>query len=86
MAQRKPDTNDTLNQVMKLVEQLSPEQYAELRRKLDAKSWGQEWRELVKDVENDNQGEPALSDEEILAEVKAVRTEMMAERARKSSS
>jgi len=74
MAQRKPDTNDTLNQVMKLVEQLSPEQYAELRRKLDAKSWGLEWRELVKDVENDNQGEPALSDEEILAEVKAVRS------------
>jgi hypothetical protein len=84
VAQRKPEEQRPLNQVLKLVDQLTPDELAQVRQKLDAKSWGQEWRQLVKDVEGDNKGLPPLSDEEIMAEVKAVREEMKAERARKS--
>ena len=38
MAQRKPEGQDTLSQVLRLVDQLTPEEVSELRRKLDAKA------------------------------------------------
>jgi hypothetical protein len=79
MAQQKPE-KVTLNQVLKLVNQLSPEDQSELRRKLD-ESWSAEWRALIKEVDEQNQGTPPLSEEEIVAEMKAVRRELKAESA-----
>lgn len=80
MAQRKPEEKVTVDQVLKLVDQLSPEEQGKLRRKLD-ESWSAEWRALIKEVDEQNQGTPPLSEEEIVAEMKAVRRELKAESA-----
>ena len=85
MVQQPKPEKKPIDQMLKLVDKLTPEELAELRSKLDAKAWGEEWRQLIKDVNKDNKGQPNLSDKEILAEVKAVRKEMKAERAQKSS-
>lgn len=77
MAQRKPEEKITLDQVLKLVERLSPEEQGRLRHKLD-ESWSAEWKALLKEVEQQNKESPSLSEEEIMAEVKAVRKEMKA--------
>jgi len=84
MAQRKPEEKVTVDQLLKLVGQLSPEEQGKLRRKLD-ESWSTEWRTLFKELDEQNEGTPPLPEEEIMAEVKAAREEMKAERARKSS-
>jgi hypothetical protein len=84
MAQRKPEEKVTVEQVLKLVDQLSPEEQGKLRHKLD-ESWSTEWRALFKELDEHNKGTPPLSEEEIMAEVKSVREEMKAERARQSS-
>jgi hypothetical protein len=78
MAQRKPEERTTLDQVLKLVDQLSPREQGKLRRKLD-ESWSAEWRALLKEVDEQNKGKPPLSEEEIVAEMKAVRRELKAE-------
>ena len=72
MAQQKPDEYVTLDQVLKLVDQLSPELRGELRRKLD-ESWGERWDKLVSRIRTRCKDLPTLTDEEIMAEVKAVR-------------
>jgi hypothetical protein len=84
MSQHKPEKNNALDRVLKLVDQLTPEEQGKLRHKLD-ESWSAEWRALLKEVDEQNKGTPLVSEEEIEAEVKAVREEMKAERARQSS-
>ena len=83
MAQRKPEEKVTVDQVLKLVDQLSAEEQGKLRHKLD-ESWSAEWRALLKEVDEQNKGTEPLPEEEIVAEMKAVREEMKAERARQS--
>lgn len=85
MAQRKPEGQDTLSQVLRLVDQLTPEEVSELRRKLDAKAWKGEWQALINEVDAQNKRLPPLTEEEIMTEVNAVREEMKAERAQESS-
>lgn len=85
MAQRKSEEKITVDQVLRLVDQLSPEEQGKLRHKLD-ESWSAEWRALLKEVDEQNKDTLPLSEEEIMAEVKDARQEMKAERARKSSS
>ncbi|MBP9093696.1 hypothetical protein KBI23_21940 [bacterium] len=85
MAQRKSEEKITVDQLLKLVDQLSPEEQGKLRHKLD-ESWSAEWRALLKEVDEQNKDTLPLSEEDILAEVKDARQEMKAERARKSSS
>jgi hypothetical protein len=80
MAQRKPEEKVTVDQVLKLVDQLSPEEQGKLRRKLD-ESWSAEWRALSKEVDEQNKGKTPLTEEEIVAEMKAVRRELKAESA-----
>lgn len=75
MAQRKPEEKVTVEQVLKLVDQLSPEEQGKLRHKLD-ESWSAEWRALIKEVDEQNKGTPPLSEEEIVTEMKAVRREL----------
>ncbi|MEZ4536971.1 MAG: hypothetical protein R3D26_18540 [Cyanobacteriota/Melainabacteria group bacterium] len=88
MAQPQPEERITLDQVLKLVDKLSPEEQEQLRKKLSNKTWGQQFRQLAEDIERDRiaKGLPRLSEEEIMAEVKAVREEMKAERVRQSQS
>jgi hypothetical protein len=82
MAQRKPDDQVSLEQVLQLVERLSVEDQHELRRKLESKSWGHEWRQLQSEIEARRlrEGLPALTEEEILAEIKTVKEERRARR------
>lgn len=75
MAQRKPEEKVTVDQVLKLVNQLSPEEQGTLRHKLDD-SWSADWRALIKEVDEQNKDTPPLSEEEIVAEMKAVRREL----------
>ncbi|MGD9684705.1 MAG: hypothetical protein AB7W16_26370 [Candidatus Obscuribacterales bacterium] len=62
----------TLNQILNLVEQLSTEERGELQRKLD-QDWKDKWDALTARVRERSRDLPPLSDEEIMAEVKAVR-------------
>jgi hypothetical protein len=77
MAQRKPEEKVTVDQLLKLVNQLSPEEQGKLRHKLD-ESWSAEWRALIKEVDEQNKDTQPLSEEEIMAEVKAAREGMKA--------
>lgn len=72
MTQQNSEDKVTLNQVMQLVAQLSPEEKGELRRKLDD-SWKEQWDSLTTRVREKSKELPPLSDEEIMAEVKEVR-------------
>lgn len=69
MAQRKSEEKITVDQVLRLVDQLSPEEQGKLRHKLD-ESWSAEWRALLKEVDEQNKDTLPLSEEEIMAEVK----------------
>jgi len=76
MAMQKPE--DTyFNQVLKLVDHLSPEERKVLRQKLEDKTWGERWDELSNTIRARfiADGTPIPTDDEILAEVKAVRKE-----------
>jgi transcriptional regulator of heat shock response len=77
MAQRKPDAKDTMTQVLKLVAQLSPEELEELRRQLNSRTWGERWDELSNTIRARfiANGIQIPTDEEIMADVKAVRNE-----------
>ena len=80
MPQRKPDKTTTLDQILKLVEKLAPEDQAQLRHKLD-QSWGERWDTLVQKVEKQSKGLPPLSEEDVADEVMAYRTEKRAQSA-----
>lgn len=80
MAQRKQEKHATLDQVLQLVEKLSPEDKGELRRKLD-ESWGEHWDKLTTRIQERCKDMPPLTDEEIMAEVKAIREERKVKRA-----
>lgn len=81
MAQRKPEEKNTLNQVLKLVDQLSPDEQERLRVKLNSKSKAERWQALCNKVQNQCKDLPPLSDEDIVADLKELRQEMTAERA-----
>jgi hypothetical protein len=85
MAQRKPEDQATFDQVFKLVEQLSSEEQERLRLRLNSKSRTQRWQALFNKVQDQSKDLPALSDEEIVADLKEIREELKAERARQSS-
>ncbi len=86
MAQRRPDDKVSLDQVLRLVDQLSSDEQEKVRKKLSGRSWGQRFQQLCNTVEAVRvaRGLPRLSEEEIMAEVKGVRDEMKAERANQS--
>lgn len=86
MAQPQPDERVTLAQILKLVDELSPEEQEELRKNLSDRSWGQRFKQLCDKVEANRiaKGLPRLTEEEIMQEVKSVRDGMKAERADQS--
>ncbi|HEY9871680.1 MAG TPA: hypothetical protein V6D08_21160, partial [Candidatus Obscuribacterales bacterium] len=59
----------------------------ELRRKLDLKSWSEEWKRLQDEVERNRveKGLPPLTEEEICAEFTEYRREQRAKRAQGSN-
>ncbi len=77
----------SIDKILKLVDQLPPAELLELQRKLDDKTWGKQFHQLCDEIEAVRiaKGLPGLTEEEIMAEVKAVREEMKAERAHQSS-
>jgi hypothetical protein len=79
MAQRKPEEQGTLDQVLKLVDTLSLEEQRQLRLKLNAKAWGEKWDTLVSEIREQNKALPPLSEEEIFAECKAIKNDIRAE-------
>lgn len=85
MAQRKPEDKVSVDQVLKLVNKLSFEERQELYRKLDLKSWGERWRALCAKVDEQNKNLPSLTEDEMVAEMKAIREDLKAERAQSGS-
>jgi hypothetical protein len=81
MAQQKPERKVTIGQVLKLVDRLSPAERQELYRRLDLKSWGEDWRRLCANLDAQNKDLPPLTEQEIVAEMKIIRKEVQAERA-----
>jgi hypothetical protein len=57
----------SLEQVLELVEQLSPQERGELRRRLD-ESRGLRWDSLVKQIAERNKDLPPITEEEIYQE------------------
>ena len=78
MALQKPEDKSSLNQVLKLVNNLSPDDQEQLRQDLNNRTWGQRWDVLVQKVQEQSKGLPPLNDEEIVAEMKAIRKEVLA--------
>lgn len=70
MAQRKPEEKDTLDQILKLVDQLSPIGREQLSQRLNGKSWGDRWRQLEQEIEQNRiaKGLPPMTEEEVYAE------------------
>lgn len=67
-----------VDQVLKLVDQLSAAELAIVRKKVNAKDWNARWRALFAEIDERNKNLPPLSEEEIAAEVDAARKEMRA--------
>lgn len=76
-----------IDQILNLVQALSPEEKAELQRRLDTSTWGDQWDELSAKIRSRfaAAGEPIPTEEEVMAEVKAVREERKARRAEGSN-
>ena len=70
----------SVDQVLKLVEQLSSSEKGELRNKLDA-AWGERWDSLVDRVAERSKGSPQLTEEVIYAEFTEHRREQREKRA-----
>jgi hypothetical protein len=77
MAQPQPENRTSLNEVLRLVDSLSPSDKSAVRRALD-QSWAQRWQALRKQIREDNKDLPPITDEEILAEIKAARADRRA--------
>ncbi len=75
MAQPKPERL-SFDQVLKLVDQLTPDERSQLRRRLDFKSWDDEWNKLKQELAEVRaaQGLPPPTDEDIHDEIDARRT------------
>lgn len=73
----------SLDQVLRLVEQLPADEQEQLRLKLNGKAWGEEWDRLAQKIQDKFQldGVPIPTEAEVMAEVKAVRNQRKAERA-----
>ena len=65
-----------LEELLALIDQLSPAELYALRRKLDNKIWGDQLEALFSSIDERNKGLPPLSEEEIIAAVKEIRQEL----------
>jgi hypothetical protein len=84
MAQRKPEEKVTVDQVLKLVDQLSTEEREEVRAKLNSQSKTERWQALSSKVQDQCRDLPSMSDDEIVADLKEIRKGLKGERASQS--
>jgi hypothetical protein len=84
MAQRQPEEKTTLEQVLQLVDKLSSSEQERLRINLNSKSKTERWKALFNKVQGQCIDLPPISEAEILADLKEIRTELKAERAGQS--
>jgi len=75
----------SLNQVLKLVDQLPSEEQEQLRQTMNSKSWAQRWDALAQKVREQNSHLPPISDEEIANEFMTYREEKRADSAQSSN-
>ncbi len=80
MAQRKPEPQFTVDQLIQLVDKLSPADREELYRKLDLRSWSDKWRALCAKVDRQGKELPPLTEQQVFAELKEIRNGLKAER------
>lgn len=85
MAQQRPRDDDSVSEVLKLVDRLSAEQRQELYRRLNLKAWSEQWRALSAKVDEQNEGKPQLTEEEVMSEMAVLRSELKQERAQGNS-
>ena len=73
----------TVDQILMLVQTLSPDEREEFQRRLDVSTWGEQWDRLSAKIQARfaAAGEPIPTEDEVMAEVKAVRKERKARRA-----
>lgn len=83
--QRQPEESPALTEVLKLVDKLSPKDRETLCRKLDLKGWGERWRALCSEVDEQNKDLPAIAEQEIVSELKELRRETRGQRDQSSS-
>ena len=84
MAQPQPEERITLDQVLKLVDKLSPEDQEQIRARLNSKPKMERWQALFNKVQAQCKDLPQLTDKEIIADMKDIREELKAKRASQS--
>ena len=77
----------TVDQILKLVQTLSSEERAELQRRLETSTWSEQWDQLSAKIRAQftAAGEPIPSEEDVIAEVKALRQERKGKRVQGSN-
>jgi hypothetical protein len=65
--------------VLHLLSQLPADEQEKLRAKLNSKSKAERWQALFSKVQGQSKDLPPLSDQDILADVKAIREELKAQ-------
>jgi hypothetical protein len=76
MAQPQPEERTTLDQVLKLVDKLTPEEQEQVRVRLNSKSKAERWQALFDRVQTRCMNLPPLTDEDIIADMKEIREEL----------
>jgi hypothetical protein len=78
-------SEEPFEQVLKLIEQLTPVERVKLQSALDNKAWGDKLEAIFSKIDERTKGKPPISEDEIMDEVFAVREEIKAEHANQSS-
>ena len=78
----KPTPEDvSMDLVISLIDRLPADEQKQVRNKLNAKAWAEKWDALTNEIREQNKSLPPLTEEEIFAEWKAIKSELRAERA-----
>ncbi len=86
MAQPQPQEQLTLDQVLRLVDKLTPEEQEQVRARLNSRSKIGRWQALFSKVQSRCKNLPPITDEDIVADMKEIREELKAEGASQSGS
>ncbi|MBU6455897.1 MAG: hypothetical protein KGS72_29265 [Cyanobacteria bacterium REEB67] len=79
-----PKKKLSVEQVLELVDGLSPDEQERVRAKLNSKSKAERWEALCSKVQSQCEALPPITEAEILADMKEIRNELKAERAQSS--
>jgi len=79
-----PKKKISVEQVLELVDGLSPDEQERVRAKLNSKSKAERWEALCRKVRSQGEALPPITEAEILTDMKEIRKELKAERAQSS--